>query len=64
MGLMRYSFLASVFVLFGFFFLFYTSRIKLFMTGNIYTDSGRFITFKMAREIVTMLTLGIICYMG
>lgn len=44
--------------------LFYTSRMKLFMTGNIYTDAGRFIMFKMAREIVAILILGIICYMG
>lgn len=57
-------FFGKCFCFVWFLFLFYTSRMKLFMTGNIYTDSGRFITFKMAREIVTMLTLGIICYMG
>ena len=57
-------FFGKCFCFVWFLFLFYTSRMKLFMTGNIFTDSGRFIMFKMAREIVTMLILGIICYMG
>lgn len=35
-------FFGKCFCFVWFLFLFYTSRMKLFMTGNIYTNSGRF----------------------
>lgn len=35
-------FFGKCFCFVWFLFLFYTSRMKLFMTGNIYTNSGKF----------------------
>lgn len=63
-GIYEVFFFGKCFCFVWFLFFFYIFRMKLFMIGNIYIDLGRFITFKMVREIVIMFIFGIICYMG